>query len=370
MNNTKKILMISQEAPPMVGGAGVVGWQNAKRLCEVGNDVTFLTVSNEVLIDDDLDVVVTPRIPKFWLLFFITKIHGLLKKEFDIIIINDIGAALAFSMFLNDKSILRRTIVYLHGGEVKSIFKKTNILFEVFCFESRYTKLLKECKSIIAVSYYMKNYFLESTRIDAISEKIKVIYAGVDGYIFKPIEYDIYKQYSIDRDKKILLSVSRITKDKGYDVKFNVFKKLIENNSEFHWIVVGGGGYLDELKELSRANHLDDFITFLGPLERKELPVLYSSADVFWLLSNQEAFGLAYIEAQMCGTPAIGLNNSGVVESISNNVSGFLVKDEDECFNILSNKIFEKISFGAVIDFSKKFLLENQIVDLMRLMKK
>jgi len=369
MNNTKKVLIVSQEAPPMVGGAGIVGWQNAKQLSEQGSKVTFLTVSNEPLNSEGFDVVVTPRKRKLWVFSFAKKLKELLIQPFDIIIINDIGSALVFSLIVKDQCILDDTIVYLHGGEVLSIFKKPSTLFKVLGFKNRYVRLLQRCKSVVAVSHYMKEYFLKDSAIDLASERITVVYAGIDSSIFHPVNYNANKEHNIAEGKTLLLSVGRITREKGFAVKFDIYKKLIAKNADFHWIIVGDGEYLAQLKRGAADHDLEKYITFTGALPREKLPGLYSCADVFWLLSlrEAEAFGLVYVEAQVCGTPAIGFNKFGVVEAIADKKSGFLVGDADECLDVLSGQLFKNISRDSTIEFSSRFYLKEQIKNLLAL---
>lgn len=367
MNRGKKILIASQEAPPMVGGAGIVGWQNAKQLSKQGCFVTFLTVSNEPLCGDGFKVVVTPRKPKVWVLPFAKKLKQLLAQRFDAIIVNDIGSALVFSMLVKEQSILNRTIVYLHGGEVLSIFRNPSTLFKVLGVKSRYVRLLQCCKSVVAVSNYMKKYFLNDSAIDLIAEKISVVYAGIDNSVFFPKDSNFLQTYDIPTGKSILLSVSRITHEKGFAVKLNIYKNLISKDTGFHWIIVGDGQYLTQLKKEVAESNLERYITFTGALPREHLTDIYSAADVFWLLPSRESFGLVYAEAQVCGTPAIGFNKFGIVEAIADKKSGFLVNSKDECLEVLSQRLFSSISSDSTIEFASRFYLKEQVKRLLTL---
>lgn len=71
-------------------------------------------------------------------------------------------------------------------------------------------------------------------------------------------------------------------------------------------------------------------VHFVGHLhDDLSLRVLYSAADVMVNPSRQEAFGQTASEANACGTPAVGFDNSGLVEIISHKRNGYLAKAFD-----------------------------------------
>ena len=80
------------------------------------------------------------------------------------------------------------------------------------------------------------------------------------------------------------------------------------------------------------------------------------AADCFWLLSNyDECLPLVYLEAQACGIPAIGRKKGGTQETIRNRRTGFLVKSDEECLEILLNREYRYIEKDALRDFSASF---------------
>jgi glycosyltransferase involved in cell wall biosynthesis len=51
---------------------------------------------------------------------------------------------------------------------------------------------------------------------------------------------------------------------------------------------------------------------------------LLTCADLFFLPSEQESFGLAALEANACGVPVIGSQTGGLPEVVVENETGFL----------------------------------------------
>jgi len=76
-------------------------------------------------------------------------------------------------------------------------------------------------------------------------------------------------------------------------------------------------------------------VHFIGKVNQHELLDWLNAADVFAMTSiatnygDVEGFGIAVIEAALCGTPAVVTNESGPGEAIIENVTGFGAKEKD-----------------------------------------
>ena len=77
--------------------------------------------------------------------------------------------------------------------------------------------------------------------------------------------------------------------------------------------------------------NLQSHVQFHGMVSDDELFQLLCSSDIFCMLSETdkhgdvEGFGIAIIEANSLGLPAIGSNQTGIVDAIKNEYSGLLV---------------------------------------------
>jgi glycosyltransferase involved in cell wall biosynthesis len=357
-----QVLIITQEYPPKVGGAGVVAKQNAEGLAARGHKVTVLTRDWGFPTNPDSAVrlIRVGGMKKLWPFFFSMELLSLNLDRFDVIILNDIGAALVFSTFFLNTSHVSKTVIYLHGSEPQWIFQKPKASVKYFGFSGRYVRLVESCKAIIAVSHYMKEFFLESFPCELEKERIQVVYAGIDQTLFYPRTTDLYDRLGIPSDRTLLLSVSRITKEKGYAAMLGVFAEVIAECSEFHWIVVGEGSYLKEFKEEVAAQNLSGHVTCLGAVARDELPRFYSGADLYWLLSKREAFGLVYAEAQACGTPTLGPRRCGIAEAVREGTSGYLVDNAKECASIILAGEYKSLDRNGIVSFAEQFHLGKQ----------
>jgi phosphatidyl-myo-inositol dimannoside synthase len=107
---------------------------------------------------------------------------------------------------------------------------------------------------------------------------------------------------------------------------------------------------------LKRANELgvSNNVYFPGVRSNEELIYWYNSCDVFAMTSvytntgDFEGFGIAVIEAALCGKPAIVSDNSGLVEAVENGVTGIVVKEKDTL----------STSLAAIRFFKEKYTLD------------
>jgi glycosyltransferase involved in cell wall biosynthesis len=359
---SKKVLVFSHEFPPFGGGAGVVAYQYCIEFEKLGYDVTLFTRHQDSFSSTlgNIEIITAPYIPKLWFFSYYLKLKRLNLKQFDTIVVNDIGAGFVAGKYF-DISSLKKSVPILHGSEPEQIYTSPSILFKLMRFQSSYSKLLDYSKKIVAVSHYMKEKFLEETPFNK-ENKIEVVYAGLSKEFFIEDEVDCNEIFNY-QNKEILLSVSRIEKEKGFLDKYEIFKKLILQDDSYIWIIIGDGKFKNEFENLVHQDKLEKKVIFKGKVPREKLYQYYKCADVFWLLSKyKESFGLVYLEAQVYGCPVIGLNKYGVKESIESGVSGFLVDSVDESFNILKSKKYLELKKENILNFSKKFSLNNQTI--------
>ena len=269
--------------------------------------------------------------------------------NYDGYILNDLGAAQVAGYFFS-KEMIKKSIIILHGNEYQIFSNK----YYKFFFELWYKKLLYNSMSIIAVSQFMKKTFLTKTKLYKLDDKIEVITNGVDLLLFYPDKINLHHLYEIPKNKILLLTVARLVVGKGYLNMIEIFNEILKINNEHHWIIVGDGPDKKKIIDLIEAFNLNQYITLITNAERGHLRYIYSSVDLFWLLSDyEESFGLVYLEANACGIPVIGNDIGGVKESISSNKSGFLVKNKEECLSVILNRKYKLLSVKGIIENSK-----------------
>ena len=87
-------------------------------------------------------------------------------------------------------------------------------------------------------------------------------------------------------------------------------------------VMIGDGPELGACKELARELGIFDRVTFAGTYDA--IWELLPQADVFFLPSEYESFGLSALEAMACAVPVVASNTGGLPEVVEDGVSGFL----------------------------------------------
>lgn len=365
----KKILIFSHEFPPRSGGAGVAALDIATRLSHEGVEVTVITDKIGTFRPDyPFTLIEVKTVARIRFHFYWRALKQLDLERYDSIIINDTGAALVASLYF-PKALQERSLVYLHGSEPENIFVNSSLLFKILGFKQKYCRLLCNCAHIIAVSHFMKKKFIRLTGLDELYDRIHVVYVGVDDTLFYPEPVDLHGSLSLDQSRKLLLSVGRLVEKKGYARLLRIFKRLVEDGGDYHWIVIGNGDYYREFTRLIEERKLQDYITIITTLDRQALRRYYSSVDLFLLLSDfEESLGLVYLEAQFCGTPVIGRNAAGVIETIVPGKTGYLVDTDDECYERVKSGRYTTIVPGDFNEVIERFAIKNTIKRLIELL--
>lgn len=227
----------------------------------------------------------------------------------------------------------------------------------------------------------VEEYFDKYNKIFCVSKSVKVsfdkLYPQIDNK--SEVFYNLIDKTNIIRkstefvphnfkkNKFNIVSVGRLTEQKGFDIALESAKILKNRGLNFQWFVVGEGRDRKKLEKKMRKLNLNNFFFFLG---QKANPYPYiKNGNVFVLPSRHEGYGLAVLEARVLKKPVIVSNIPVYKEQIINNKNGLISELNAED---LSNKIMklyydsdlqEKIDLylnEENIDFSKELCkLEN-----------
>ncbi|WP_019038880.1 glycosyltransferase family 4 protein [Psychroflexus tropicus] len=320
----KKILFLTSELPPQPGGIG----NHAHQLARYFSNHYEVTViadqrsedgKEEQEFDEQQDFSVSrvkrrrTLILTYLKRFFIAR--KLLKKN-DILLVSGkfplwVGGVLSLS---SNKPI----VVIIHGSEVQL----SNALARHLTDWS-----LKRLDHIIAVSRFTLQ-LIESLNLEATT----VI----------PNGFDLPKtkvESSYDRNNKAiplqLITVGNLTQRKGQHNVINVLPQLSQVYPDLIYHCVGIPTEINRLEKLAKALKVEQHVKFHGRVTEEEKFELLNQADVFMMLSEQtstgdvEGFGIAILEANAMGLPAVGSLNCGIEDAIEDQLSGRLVNPHD-----------------------------------------
>ncbi len=193
--------------------------------------------------------------------------------------------------------------------------------------------LYNKANSIIAVSQGVRNDLVENFRID--KRKIHVIHNPIDLNKIDLLSLEDVSERPLNEDIPIILSVGRLSKQKGFEYLLKAFS-VLKGKRDARLIILGEGEEEPNLKELSKSLGVDEKVFFLG---FKDNPYKYMKRSTIFVLSSlYEGFGIVIVEAMACGIPVIATKSYvGIEDIIEHEKNGLLVPVADE--NALAESI-------------------------------
>jgi glycosyltransferase involved in cell wall biosynthesis len=178
---------------------------------------------------------------------------------------------------------------------------------------------LKMAKKIIVISNATKNYVLS---LGVPSEKVTLIYNGVDLERFKPIPTVgevVRKKWGIPKDAKVAITVRRLVFKNGIDTLLESANLALKNNPNLVYLVVGKGPDYSAVKARITQLGIQKNFILAGFVSDQDLPSYYNAADFFILPSKSgEGLPLVGLEAMACGLSLIATDVGGIGEIIIN----------------------------------------------------
>ena len=126
-----------------------------------------------------------------------------------------------------------------------------------------------------------------------------------------------------------ILSVGTLKARKCMDRTLEAFARISGEWPDATLTIIGIGPMEGQLRERARQLGLADRVTLTGGLPHEEVLRRMSESDVFVLPSWGEGYGIVYIEAMAAGMIAVGAENEGIADTITDGVNGFLVPAGD-----------------------------------------
>ena len=161
----------------------------------------------------------------------------------------------------------------------------------------------------------------------ATASRIHVIPCGVDLKHFVPHNKQRAREaLKLQQERPVLLFVGRLDPFKGPDLLLRA-AAMMEEDAQI--VIVGGrltgDKELQQLRKLAADLNISQRVKFLGARAQKDLPMIYSAADVTVLPSYHETFGLAAVESLACGTPVVATRAGGLTTIVQHAETGYLV---------------------------------------------
>lgn len=250
-----------------------------------------------------------------------------IQQEYDIAVAYA-GPMDFISYYVTNKIKAKKRIQWIH-------FDVNKIGFNKFFASKIYIKFDK----IFVVSEEGKERLLN--KIPSLNKKTDVFSNVVSQEL---IEYQAEedKGFRDTFDGIRILTVGRLSYEKGQDIAIQALTKLIHNGYKVKWYCIGEGNSRVNYEKLIRDRNVSDNFKLLGSTPN---PYPYiKDCDIYVQPSRHEGYCITLAEARCLNKPIITTDFTGAKEQIENGVTGLIVNcDANEIYKAIVNLINDPV---------------------------
>lgn len=349
ISTLKRLLFITQDFPPELGGIQTYSMEHAQRLYRQIEH--FAVIAPQKSNQDEVDAKLlfpVERLPSSNAMLFRSlykNLPGLVHKY---------GAQHTFhaqwqtalpAIKLRQAGKLKRVFCAAHARELFfNPFQKWPLVGSAY--EKRRRRVIQEIDHFFPVSDYTAHVLVDKYGIP--KSRIDVVINGTNPELFFPKAVDSLKRELQLEDKKVILSLARLVHRKGIDLALKALAPVLKTNSDLVYLIAGDGSERQALERLSRELEITSHVHFLGKIPYLQLNDYLNLADVFVMTPRSvwpdiEGFGIVYLEANACGKAVIGSRSGGVPSAIKHEFNGLLIDEgskhqlQEACLRLLND---------------------------------
>jgi glycosyltransferase involved in cell wall biosynthesis len=320
----------------LTDGQGRVNYENARFLAAKGHDVTLLSTVTDPHLANLPNItwheVPIPRYCKTTMLrhqVFGLRAGTILRRigPFDLVQLN--GGSVYYPADVNASH-------FVHSNWIKSKYHVSKSTSGMYSHYQRLVTLINstwekaayhDSRTVVAVSDFVREGLINDASVD--SQKISVIYNGVDTDEFRPLqpgEPNMLRSLINAPDHAFVCFFAGgiTTNRKNLDLVLNALSEL---DDRFH-VVVAGTTVRSPYIEMAKRLNIADRAHFLG--HRTDVKELLRCADAFSFPSHYDPCPLSVLEAMASGVPPITCPSVGTSRILTNGVDGIILKDDDD----------------------------------------
>ena len=338
----KKILTITRNLPPLIGGMERLNWHIADELSRdhIVSIVSHAGAKKTAPPKTNFYGVPLNPLPIFLIFAFFKVFWVCIDQRPDILFAGS-GLTAPIAVFWA-KIFRKKSIVYIHGLDIEN---------NSIVYRHIWIPFIRKADRIFVNSTPTQKLCIEN---DISPVKILIIHPGVD---FPPRPSDAKHIHQLKdkfklHDKKILISVGRLTERKGLNEFIQLaLPQIVKAVPNVLLLIVGDTASHalnknmqthTQLLETAKAFHVENHIIFSGKVTDQALSSLFYLSDVHvfpvkYIARDPEGFGMVAIEAAAHGTPTISFANGGIIDAVQEGKTGYLIENGD--YHQLSEKI-------------------------------
>src|SRR6266498_5434544 len=331
--------MLTWEFPPrIIGGISTHVYHLSRALVERGTSVRVITCdfpnapSEEIIDGVSVSRVDSGRVPESNFLLWIYHLNSQMisktielfeTERFDLIHAHDWVVGRAAVELKNRLGLPLISTIHAteigRGGSLDGEYRRKVREIERL--------LVEQSDGIICCSNYMLDHIQHE--LSAANAKIHVIPNGVEVDRFKNNGGPQLFSAEVSEDRKIILYVGRIVREKGIFTLLEALDELRTRGKDVSLVFVGEGPLKEDLAKEVLRRRLSDRVKITGFVDQEKLVSLYNSCDAFVLPSHYEPFGMVVLEAMASRVPVVVSDVGGLSEIVEDGVTGVKVPASD-----------------------------------------
>ncbi len=311
---------------PTYGGSGAVATELGMALAARGHEVHFITYQQPFRLPvflprvhfHEVDVGRYPlfQYPPYDLALAVRMHEVVIKERLDLLhvhyaIPHATSAWIAKEMLRKEGRDIK-VITTLHGTDITIVGQDPS-------FHAITKFSIEKSDRITAVSDFLKDETLRA--FGCAGCDVQVIHNFVDPAVYDRARYEPELRTALAGDRKVLMHISNFRPVKRVVDVVRAFARIRKDVPSI-LVMVGDGPDRGEAENEAHTLGVESDVHFLGRIE--SVAPLLASADLFFLMSDRESFGLSALEALACGVPAFGYNVGGLPEVVRDGVTGYL----------------------------------------------
>ncbi|MEJ2564770.1 MAG: glycosyltransferase family 4 protein [Gammaproteobacteria bacterium] len=269
--------------------------------------------------------------------------------------------------------IRRPIVIYAHGEEITTWRQPAKRKAMIFAY--------RHADQVVANSDFTRN---ELIKLGIEPACIVLISPGVDVDRFRAglPSVDLRKRLEITEKQRVILSVGRLSRRKGFDQIVKVLPALVACGIDAHYVIIGIGEDDAYLRRLASDCGVAERVHLLGHVPTDDLPRWYNVADVFAMPNREidgdtEGFGMVFLEAAACGKPVLAGRSGGTGAAVVDNTTGLRIDGSSErqvaeaLIRILGDREFSaKLGQNGYLRAQKQFSWEAIAAKTMAMIKR
>lgn len=353
-----RVGIFTESYPPLVNGVSTSILMLEHALTKLGHEVFIITVSDnkkDYVLENKGHILRLPSVNlancydyKMTSVYPIKAVNMIKKMNLDVIHSNVEFTVGIFARVVSEQLSIPLVHTYHTNWEdyTHYITKNKKILDDICKKLLKYLMVFFEDKTVtelIVPSNKIYNLFKDKYKF---TKNIHIIQTGIETSKFYKENFNqkdinsLKKKLGIKKKDFVVMTVSRLAKEKSVDRIINNHKELVKKYSNMKLLIVGDGPDIDKLKDEAKSLGVSDSVIFTGKVPLNDIPIYYQLGNVFVTASKSETQGLTVVEAISSSLPVVAVKDDSFVNSVIEDFNGFVFTDDEKYINSIS-KLYE-----------------------------